>query len=107
MGFDPEDYPQMRSMVGSIFQDRGFVATTTDATITQYFGSNVVEIQAIAGQEAIEFGVKSGITIGRSEIENEVLLPRGLKFQVVNVIEKVSDQGAHTGWKLIIRILKS
>jgi SPP1 gp7 family putative phage head morphogenesis protein len=64
--------------VGDILEDKGYVSTTLDRSLTRWFGGTRLEILAKAGLP--------GVFLDRfGAAEWEVLLPRGAKFRVVDV----------------------
>jgi len=73
---------------GDIFEDSGFVSTSTDGRLPDQYGDVKFEIIVPAGQKALymnslkSFSNENQFDIGY-QAEKEVLLPRGKKFRIV------------------------
>ena len=73
---------------GDIFEDSGFVSTSTDGRLPDQYGDVQFEIIVPSGQKALymnslkSFSNENQFDIGY-QAEKEILLPRGKKFRVV------------------------
>jgi hypothetical protein len=75
-----------RIKVGTTFRDWGFISTTTDRSVADGFGPNVLmQLPLPAGQHALSIDNNGGGAQGGAE--DEILLPRGQAFYTTNVIK--------------------
>jgi len=82
---------------GSIIEEKGFVSTSTDELVPNYFRENIdhaqIIIRAPKGKKAIHMENVTG-----SGGEAEIMLPRGSKFRATGqtIKRKISEGGTQT-----------
>lgn len=74
--------------VGSIFQDKAFISTTTERQVAAGYGNTLFEIEARAGDRAASIRDATGLSV-YDQGDREVLFPRNSKFEVVSVTDNV------------------
>jgi hypothetical protein len=72
------------------FSDKGFVSTSLDRSIAEDFGGDIFEIVLPPGQRAFDV---ASLKLSKAN-EREILLPRGMQFQVL-AVEKIDQKNYH------------
>ena len=73
--------PEGKLAPGTVLVDKGFVSTTPDKGLADYFGDTLLEIQTPSGMSGLDI---TDFGDGYSENEPEILLPRNLSMRVVS-----------------------
>lgn len=85
---DPDGSLLAQLKPGAVFEDRGYVSTTTEKAVAEHFvdkGAIMLDVEVPAGSRAIVPSRWSTTDLD----EREVLLPRGSRFEVVGQPTKV------------------
>jgi hypothetical protein len=89
---------------GDVFEDNGYVSTSTDSRLPDQYGDVKFEIIVPAGQKALymnslkSFSNENQFDIGY-QAEKEILLPRGKKFRIVK------KEGKRFNYKITLEMI--